>query len=51
MDYGRPVQFGYFIIPDATQPTFITSPDAGEAFMEEVVPKVRKLVAAGREQR
>ncbi len=21
MDYGRPVQFGYFIIPDATQPT------------------------------
>jgi alkanesulfonate monooxygenase SsuD/methylene tetrahydromethanopterin reductase-like flavin-dependent oxidoreductase (luciferase family) len=21
MDYGRPVQFGYFIVPDATQPT------------------------------
>ena len=28
--------------------TFITSPDAGEAFIEEVVPKVRELVAAGR---
>jgi alkanesulfonate monooxygenase SsuD/methylene tetrahydromethanopterin reductase-like flavin-dependent oxidoreductase (luciferase family) len=28
--------------------TFITSPDAGDAFIEEVVPKVRELVAAGR---
>ena len=28
--------------------TFITSPDAGEAFIEEVVPKVRELVAAVR---
>src|SRR5712691_9982222 len=28
--------------------TFITSPDAGEAFIEEFVPKVRELVAAGR---
>jgi alkanesulfonate monooxygenase SsuD/methylene tetrahydromethanopterin reductase-like flavin-dependent oxidoreductase (luciferase family) len=34
MDYGRPVQFGYFIIPDATQPTraleqAITADEAG----------------------
>ncbi len=28
--------------------TFMTSPDAGDAFREEVVPKVRELVAAGR---
>jgi alkanesulfonate monooxygenase SsuD/methylene tetrahydromethanopterin reductase-like flavin-dependent oxidoreductase (luciferase family) len=28
--------------------TFITSPDAGDAFIDEVVPKVRELVAAGR---
>jgi hypothetical protein len=28
--------------------TFITSPDAGDAFIEEVVPKVRELVASGR---
>jgi alkanesulfonate monooxygenase SsuD/methylene tetrahydromethanopterin reductase-like flavin-dependent oxidoreductase (luciferase family) len=28
--------------------TFITSPDAGEAFIEEVVPWVRELVAKGR---
>jgi len=28
--------------------TFITSPDSGDAFIEEVVPKVRELVAAGR---
>jgi alkanesulfonate monooxygenase SsuD/methylene tetrahydromethanopterin reductase-like flavin-dependent oxidoreductase (luciferase family) len=28
--------------------TFITSPDAGEAFNEDVAPKVRELVAAGR---
>jgi len=28
--------------------TFITSPDAGETFIEEVVPKARELVAAGR---
>ena len=28
--------------------TFITSPDAGEAFIGEVVPKVRELVAASR---
>jgi alkanesulfonate monooxygenase SsuD/methylene tetrahydromethanopterin reductase-like flavin-dependent oxidoreductase (luciferase family) len=28
--------------------TFITSPDAGDAFIEEVVPKVRELVAEGR---
>jgi alkanesulfonate monooxygenase SsuD/methylene tetrahydromethanopterin reductase-like flavin-dependent oxidoreductase (luciferase family) len=28
--------------------TFITSPDAGEAFIEEVVPRVRELVAKGR---
>jgi len=28
--------------------TFITSPDSGEAFIEDVVPKVRELVAAGR---
>jgi alkanesulfonate monooxygenase SsuD/methylene tetrahydromethanopterin reductase-like flavin-dependent oxidoreductase (luciferase family) len=28
--------------------TFITSPDAGDAFIEEVVPKVRELVAARR---
>ena len=31
--------------------TFITSPDAGEAFIEEVVPKVRELVAEGRGSR
>lgn len=29
--------------------TFITSPDMGETFIEEVVPKVRELVAKGRE--
>ena len=28
--------------------TFITSPDLGEAFIEDVVPKVRELVAEGR---
>jgi alkanesulfonate monooxygenase SsuD/methylene tetrahydromethanopterin reductase-like flavin-dependent oxidoreductase (luciferase family) len=28
--------------------TFITSPDSGKAFVEEVVPKVRELVAEGR---
>ncbi len=28
--------------------TFITSPDSGDAFIEEVVPKVRELVADGR---
>src|SRR5438309_2559096 len=28
--------------------TFITSPDSGDAFIEEVVPKVRELVAACR---
>src|SRR5713226_4623724 len=28
--------------------TFMTSPDAGDAFIEEVVPKVRELVAEGR---
>lgn len=28
--------------------TFITSPDAGDAFIQDVVPKVRELVAAGR---
>src|SRR6266852_4853102 len=28
--------------------TFIISPDAGDAFIEEVVPKVRELVADGR---
>src|SRR5712692_7103887 len=31
--------------------TFMTSPDAGEAFIEEVVPKVRELVAEGRGSR
>jgi alkanesulfonate monooxygenase SsuD/methylene tetrahydromethanopterin reductase-like flavin-dependent oxidoreductase (luciferase family) len=29
--------------------TFITSPDAGDAFIQEVAPRVRELVAAGRE--
>jgi len=28
--------------------TFITSPDLGEAFIEDIVPKVRELVADGR---
>jgi alkanesulfonate monooxygenase SsuD/methylene tetrahydromethanopterin reductase-like flavin-dependent oxidoreductase (luciferase family) len=28
--------------------TFITSPDAGDAFIQEVAPRVRELVAAGR---
>ncbi len=28
--------------------TFITSPDLGEAFIEDIVPKVRELVAEGR---
>ncbi len=28
--------------------TFMTGPDAGDAFIEEVVPKVRELVAEGR---
>jgi alkanesulfonate monooxygenase SsuD/methylene tetrahydromethanopterin reductase-like flavin-dependent oxidoreductase (luciferase family) len=31
--------------------TFITSPDLGEAFIEDVVPKVRELVAEGRGSR
>jgi len=31
--------------------TFMTSPDAGDAFIEEVVPKVRELVAEGRGSR
>jgi alkanesulfonate monooxygenase SsuD/methylene tetrahydromethanopterin reductase-like flavin-dependent oxidoreductase (luciferase family) len=28
--------------------TFITSPDTGDAFIEELVPKVRELIAEGR---
>jgi alkanesulfonate monooxygenase SsuD/methylene tetrahydromethanopterin reductase-like flavin-dependent oxidoreductase (luciferase family) len=31
--------------------TFMVSEDAGEAFIQEVVPKVRELVAEGRESR
>jgi hypothetical protein len=64
MDYGRPVQFGCFIIPESAHPQralgLASLADAlsfgvGEGDLlrvaDEVIPRVRELVAAGRETR
>jgi hypothetical protein len=67
MDYGRPVQFGCFIIPESAQPrralglaslvvelgfdTLVVGEGDLLRVADEVIPRVRELVAAGRETR